>query len=69
MALISVNLAVINLVPFPALDGGRLLFLIIEKIKGSQINPKTANTINTVGFFILILLMAVITYHVVVKLF
>ena len=68
-ALISVNLAIINLVPFPALDGGRLFFLLIEKIKGSRINPKIANTANLVGFGILILLMLVVTYHDVVKLF
>jgi len=68
-ALISVNLAIINLVPFPALDGGRLFFLLIEKIKGSHINPKVANTVNTIGFCILILLMIVITYHDVIKLF
>ncbi|HTE49038.1 MAG TPA: RIP metalloprotease RseP [Candidatus Paceibacterota bacterium] len=68
-ALISVNLAIINLFPFPALDGGRLFFLLIEKIKGSQINPKIANTANMIGFGILILLMLVITYHDVLKLF
>ena len=68
-ALISVNLAIINLLPFPALDGGRLFFLLIEKIKGSRINPKVANTANTIGFGILILLMVVITFHDVVKLF
>ena len=68
-ALISINLAVINLLPFPALDGGRLFFLLIEKIKGSRINPKTANTANMVGFVILIFLMLVVTYHDVVKLF
>jgi regulator of sigma E protease len=69
VALISINLAVINLFPFPALDGGRLFFLLIEKIKGSPINPKVANTVNTVGFCLLILLMIVITYHDVIKLF
>lgn len=68
-ALISINLAVINLIPFPALDGGRLLFLLIEKIKGSRLNPKFANAANFVGFAILILLMLVVTYHDVVKLF
>lgn len=68
-ALISVNLAIINLLPFPALDGGRLLFLLIEKIKGSRINPKFANITNMVGFGILILLMLFVTYHDVVKLF
>jgi regulator of sigma E protease len=69
MALISVNLAVINLIPFPALDGGRLLFLLIEKIKGSRINPNVANTVNAIGFGLLIFLMIIITYHDVVKLF
>ena len=68
-ALISINLAIINLLPFPALDGGRLLFLLIEKMKGSRINPKIANTVNAMGFYLLILLMLVITYHDVVKLF
>lgn len=68
-ALISINLAIINLIPFPALDGGRLLFLLIEKIKGSRISPKVANMANTVGFFALILLMLVVTYHDIVRLF
>ncbi|HAE36828.1 MAG: Membrane-associated zinc metalloprotease [Candidatus Nomurabacteria bacterium GW2011_GWF2_35_66] len=67
-ALISVNLAVINLLPFPALDGGRLLFLLIEKIKGSRIKPEIANVVNMVGFGILMLLMVFITYHDIVKL-
>ncbi len=67
-ALISINLAVINLLPFPALDGGRLLFLLVEKIKGSRINPKFANTANMVGFAVLILLMLIVTYHDVAKL-
>jgi regulator of sigma E protease len=68
-ALISINLAIINLLPFPALDGGRLFFLLIEKIKGSPINAKFANMANMIGFSVLILLMLVITYHDVVKLF
>lgn len=68
-ALISVNLAIINLIPFPALDGGRLLFLLIEKIKGSHLNAKFANTANMVGFAILIILMLLVTYHDVIKLF
>ncbi len=68
-ALISINLAIINLLPFPALDGGRLFFLLIEKIKGKAMNPKVANTANMVGFGILILLMVFITYHDITKLF
>lgn len=67
-ALISINLAVINLVPFPALDGGQLLFLLIEKVKGSRIKPQIANMVNTVGFGLLMLLMVMITYHDIVKL-
>ncbi|HAQ02861.1 RIP metalloprotease RseP [Candidatus Nomurabacteria bacterium RIFOXYC2_FULL_36_8] len=67
-ALISINLAVINFLPFPALDGGRLLFLLIEKIKGSRIKPEIANVVNMVGFGILMLLMVFITYHDIVKL-
>ncbi len=67
-ALISVNLAVINLMPFPALDGGRLLFLLIEKIKGSRIKPEIANIVNIVGFSMLMLLMVFITYHDILKL-
>ncbi|MFA6999732.1 MAG: RIP metalloprotease RseP [Candidatus Paceibacterota bacterium] len=67
-ALISVNLAVINLLPFPALDGGRLLFLLIEKIKGSRIKPQIANWVNMIGFGLLMLLMVFITYHDIVKL-
>lgn len=66
-AIISINLVIINLIPFPALDGGRLLFLVIEKIKGSRIPPKVSNIVNAVGFGILMLLMAVITYHDIVK--
>jgi len=62
-ALISINLALINLLPFPALDGGRILFVIIEVFKGSPIKPKVANVLNTVGFALLILLMIVVTYN------
>lgn len=69
MGIISVNLAVLNLIPFPALDGGRLLFLLIEKIKGSKLNPKIAGITNTIGFALLIIMMLVVTYHDIVKLF
>src|SRR3989339_108513 len=69
VAFISLNLAVINLIPFPALDGGRVLFVIIEAIIKRPIKPKIANTLNTVGFFILIALMLVITYRDILKFF
>lgn len=68
-AFISINLAVINVIPFPALDGGRLLFVLIESIKRSPISPKFANTINAVGFFLLIGLMIIVTIQDVIRLF
>lgn len=68
-ALISVNLAVINLAPFPALDGGRLLFLAIEAIRRKPLKPAVANWCNTVGFFLLIGLMIVVSYRDVINLF
>ena len=67
-ALISINLAVVNVLPIPALDGGRLFFLLIEIIKGSPIKPKIANMAHAVGFVALILLIIVITFHDVMKL-
>lgn len=67
-AMISLNLAVINILPFPALDGGRLLFVIIESIKGSPIKPSVAANFNRVGFGLLILLMIAVTFHDVLKL-
>lgn len=67
-AIISINLAIINILPFPALDGGRLLFVIIESIKGSPIKPVVANSLNGIGFILLILLMVVVTYHDIAKL-
>ena len=67
-ALISINLAVINLIPFPALDGGRLLFIAIEAVRGKAINPKVTNTVNAVGFVLLIFLMVLVTYHDIAKL-
>ncbi len=68
-ALLSINVGVINLLPFPAFDGGRILFLIIEKIKGSPVNPKIENTIHSIGFILLILLMIYVTFNDILKLF
>ena len=60
-ALISINLAVINLLPFPALDGGRLLFVGIEAVTRRSIPPQIFNIINIAGFALLIILMLLIT--------
>jgi len=61
LAIISLNLAVINAIPFPALDGGRFLFLIIEAIKGSPVNKRYEAGIHAVGFAFLMLLVVLIT--------
>jgi len=61
-AFISLNLAVINLLPVPALDGGRLLFVLIEAIKRSPISPSVTRTFNMIGFVLLIFLMLIVTY-------
>jgi regulator of sigma E protease len=67
-AVISINLGVLNLLPFPALDGGRILFVAIEAIIRRPIKAKITNAVNTVGFVLLILLMLVVTYHDIIKL-
>jgi len=68
-ALISINLGVINLIPFPALDGGRVLFVLIEGVIRRRISPKFTNWVNLIGFGLLMLLMIVVTFNDVVKLF
>ncbi len=69
IAIISSNLAVLNLIPFPALDGGRLLFIGIEAITRKKMNPNIVGWVNTVGFFLLIVLMIFVTVKDVIKLF
>jgi len=68
VAFISINLAVLNFIPFPALDGGRLLFLIIEAIIRRKINPKILSWVNGIGFSLLILLMVIVTISDITKL-
>ena len=60
-ALLSINLMILNFLPFPALDGGRVFFLMIEKIRGRPITQKVESTIHTVGFFILIGLVVLVS--------
>jgi len=67
MALISINLALINLIPVPALDGGRLLFVIIEAITRRPIKARIAHAVNAIGFALLVLLMVVVTAHDIFK--
>ena len=68
VALISLNLAVINLLPFPALDGGRLLLELFTVEGRSRIPKRVVNGINQAGFILLILLMLYVTYHDIARL-
>ncbi len=69
MALLSLNLALVNILPFPALDGGRILFIIIEKFKGKPVKQSVEAWIHTIGFWLLILLIVIVTYKDIVRLF
>lgn len=66
---ISLNVGFMNLLPIPAFDGGRLFFLIIEKIKGSPVSAKFENFVHTMGMILLIGLMILITYNDLIKIF
>jgi len=62
-ALISLNLGIINLLPLPALDGGRLVFLLVELARrGKRVSTRVEHLANTIGFAVLILIMCVVTY-------
>ena len=69
LCLICINVGFINFLPLPAFDGGHILFIIIEKIKGSKINPKIENIIHTIGFILLMILMVLVTYNDIIRLF
>lgn len=63
VAIISINLALINLIPIPALDGGRLLFVAVESVIRRPIAPRVSQSANALGLIFLILLMVVVTAH------
>lgn len=69
MALLSLSLAVVNILPFPALDGGRLLFILIEIIIGRRVNQKWESYIHSIGFILLMLLILIVTYSDITRLF
>ena len=68
-AFLSINVGFINILPFPAFDGGHVLFMIIEKIKGSKVNANFENICNLVGFALLMLLMIYITVQDIIRFF
>ncbi len=67
-ALLSINLAIINFIPFPALDGGRALFVLIEKVRGKPVSAKAETITHNIGFGLLMILILVVTYRDVIGL-
>ena len=65
---LCINVGFINLLPIPAFDGCRILFLIIEKIKGGKVNQKVENMVHSIGFVVLMILMVLITYNDIIRL-
>ena len=68
-AMLSVNLGIINLVPLPALDGGRLLFVGLEAVRGKPVDPQKEGIVHVIGFALLMLLMIVVTWNDIHRLF
>lgn len=68
-AMLSINLGIINLVPLPALDGGRLLFIGIEAVRGKPIDPQKEGMVHFFGFALLMLLMIIVTWNDIQRLF
>ncbi len=69
VAYLSINIGVINLLPFPAFDGGRILFLLIEKIFRKPVSKKVENIIHTIGFMLIIALLIYVTFNDILRLF
>lgn len=69
VSLISINLAVVNVLPIPALDGGRLFFLAIETVRGKPLKKRTINLAHMIGFALLMGLIIAVTFHDIWKLF
>ncbi|MDD6307926.1 MAG: RIP metalloprotease RseP [Clostridia bacterium] len=69
MGLIAVNLGVMNLLPLPALDGGRIFFILVELIRRKPIRPEHEGLVHAIGFVLLLALMAVVTFSDITKLF
>jgi len=69
IALLSVNLGILNLLPIPALDGGRIAFIGYEAVTGKKPNQKFENVLHTIVFILLIGLMLFVTYNDILRLF
>ena len=68
-ALLSVNLGLLNILPIPALDGSKLVFLLIEAVRGKPVDPSKENFVHLIGFALLMALMLFVTYKDILRLF
>ena len=68
-AYLSINLGVLNILPFPAFDGGRVLFVLIEAVTRKKVDPKIEGYFHSIGFILIMLLMVYITFQDVLRLF
>ena len=64
---LSANLGVMNLLPFPALDGGRLVFLFIELVRGKPVDREKEGIVHLIGIVLLMVLMVFVTYNDIVR--
>ncbi len=69
MAMLTINLGILNLLPIPALDGGRLVFILFEMITRKRINEKYENLVNGIGFILLLLLIIILTFNDIARIF
>ena len=67
--LVTANLGIMNLLPIPALDGGRLVFLALEAVRGKRIPPEKEGMVHFAGFALLMILMVVVMYNDIVRIF
>lgn len=67
--LLSANLGVMNLLPLPALDGGRLVFLLLEAVRRKPVNREVEGMIHFAGLMVLMVLMVVVMYNDILKIF
>lgn len=69
VALIAINLGVMNLLPLPALDGGRIVFALFEQLTGKKVNEKYEGMIHTIGLILLMIFIGLVTFHDVIRIF
>jgi regulator of sigma E protease len=68
LGFLSLNFAIINMIPFPGLDGSRVVFAVVEWIRGRPIPPQREGVIHAIGFVVLLVLLVLVTYRDILRL-